>query len=454
MHIGARWAGRIYRVGMVRRLQAPVVAGAIVLCMLLSVVTAASAAHVRGTRSQASALLGGVNIAGYGSTAAQIDRNIASARNVGAKVVRVEVPWSALEPRAAGVIDPRALAFTDHLTSDAAAAGIKVIMMVESTPCWASSAPASIRARCRPGAAGAASAWPPTNTADYASFVAYLAQRYGPTLAALEVWNEPDQANQHYFAGPDKAARYAALLRAAYPAIKAVDPAVPVLAGSLVGSNGAFLRALYAAGIKGYYNGLSVHFYNLTLASVRSIHEVQLANGDNTPIWLNEFGWSSCWPHYSIQQEQGCVTRSVQAANVTSVIRELARARYVAAAVLYKLQGTNAEDFGLLSASGGHKPAFAAMRSAMLSPLGPTGRISLALRRAHGEVLASGTAPAGDFMRLEVLIGGTLRYWAAFKLDRFNRYSLALPPQLGTSGLTVRVFQYWLGPEVTAQSSI
>ncbi len=283
MHIGARWAGRIYRVGMVRRLQAPVVAGAIVLCMLLSVVTAASAAHVRGTRSQASALLGGVNIAGYGSTAAQIDRNIASARNVGAKVVRVEVPWSALEPRAAGVIDPRALAFTDHLTSDAAAAGIKVIMMVESTPCWASSAPASIRARCRPGAAGAASAWPPTNTADYASFVAYLAQRYGPTLAALEVWNEPDQANQHYFAGPDKAARYAALLRAAYPAIKAVDPAVPVLAGSLVGSNGAFLRALYAAGIKGYYNGLSVHFYNLTLASVRSIHEVQLANGDNTP---------------------------------------------------------------------------------------------------------------------------------------------------------------------------
>ena len=57
-----------------------------------------------------------------------------------------------------------------------------------------------------------------------------------------------------------------------------------MLAGSLVGSNGAFLRALYAAGIKGYYNGLSVHFYNLTLASVRSIHEVQLANGDDDEL--------------------------------------------------------------------------------------------------------------------------------------------------------------------------
>ena len=69
-----------------------------------------------------------------------------------------------------------------------------------------------------------------------------------------------------------------------------------MLAGSLVGSNGLFLRALYAAGIKGYYDGLSVHFYNLTLASLRAIHEMQLANGDSKPLWLDEFGWSSCWP--------------------------------------------------------------------------------------------------------------------------------------------------------------
>ena len=69
-----------------------------------------------------------------------------------------------------------------------------------------------------------------------------------------------------------------------------------MVAGSLVGSNGAFLRALYAAGIKGYYDGLSVHYYHLTLASLRSIHEVQVANGDTKPLWLDEFGWSSCWP--------------------------------------------------------------------------------------------------------------------------------------------------------------
>ena len=129
-----------------------------------------------------------------------------------------------------------------------------------------------------------------------ATFVAYLAQRYGTRLAAIEVWNEPDQSNEAYFAGPEKPQRYAAVLRAAYPAIKQANPNVPVLAGSLVGANGVFLRALYAAGIKGYYDGLAVHYYTLTLASLRSIHEVQVANGDTKPLWLNEFGWSSCWP--------------------------------------------------------------------------------------------------------------------------------------------------------------
>ena len=126
-----------------------------------------------------------------------------------------------------------------------------------------------------PGESSKANAWPPSNPATYAAFVAFLAQRYGTRLAAIEVWNEPDQANEDYFAGPEKPQRYAALLRAAYPAIKQANPNVQVLAGSLVGANGVFLRALYAAGIKGYYDGLAVHYYTLTLASLRSIHEVQ-----------------------------------------------------------------------------------------------------------------------------------------------------------------------------------
>jgi len=404
----------------------------------------------------AAAPLGGVNILSIGSdsSTAKIDSSIVSARALHAKLVRTEVPWSALEPRAQGTLDPHALALVDRLVGAGAAAGIRVIMTVDSTPCWDSSAPATLLRACTPARPTAANAWPPRDAAPYGRLTAFLAQRYGAKLAAIEVWNEPDQANQNYLAGPEKPQRYAAILHAAYPAVKQANPAVPVLAGSLVGSNGAFLRALYAAGIKGYYDGLSVHFYNLVLGSLRSIREVQSANGDSKPLWLDEFGWSSCWPRQRTQQEQGCVTAQTQGANLANVIRALARTPYVAAESVYKLQGSLREDFGVLNENGTRKPAFTSLAQVLAAPM--TGRLSpvtLSLRARQGRVTAGGSGPAGDFMGLEAFQGSTLRYRALFTLDRFNRYALRLPKVLGTH-LRVRVFQYWAGVGRGAQRSI
>jgi hypothetical protein len=425
------------------------------LCVLAWLAPAGDAKRAPSARSSATPPLGGVNIIGVGTEPLQeADRAIAQAQALHAKVVRTEVSWSALEPGGPGKIEPGALAFADRLLSDAATDGIHVIMVVDSTPCWASSAPASLLRACVPGGSSKANAWPPSNPASYAAFVAYLAQRYGTRLAAIEIWNEPDQSNQDYFAGPNKPQRYAAILKAAYPAIKQANPNVPVLAGSLVGANGVFLRALYAAGIKGYYDGLAVHFYTLTLASLRSIHEVQLANGDTKPLWLDEFGWSSCWPRYRIQQEQACVTARTQATNLTNTFRALAHTPYIAAAVLYKLQSSPQEEFGALSASGARKPAFTAFSRVLLSPFGRVSPITLSLRKHAGHVLASGSGPVGDYMELEAFQGSRLRYRALFTLNRFNRYSIMLPSALGASGLRVRVYQYWAGLASSAQRSI
>jgi hypothetical protein len=401
-------------------------------------------------------LLGGVNVGSVSasSTPAEADRLMALAHQLHAQLVRVEVPWSLFEPQAHGAIEPRALAYTDRLAADAAADGIRMLMMVEGSPCWASSAPAAQLRRCGPSGETRANAWPPRNPSAYASFVAYLAKRYAPQLAAIEVWNEPDQANEAYLAGPAKPQHYAAILRAAYPAIKAADPNVTVLGGSLVGSNGVFLRALYAARIKGFYDALAVHFYNLTLGSVRSIHEVQVAGGDHTPLWLDEFGWTSCWPHQRTEQEQACVTPRVQAQNIANTFRLLARAPYVAAAVIYKLQDSGDEDFGLLTRTGAHKPSFAALASVLDAPLGSVSPVTLSLRRRGAQVVASGSGPVGDYMELEAFQGTTLRYRALFTLNRFNDYALTLPAALGTSGLRVRVYQYWSGVASAAQKTI
>jgi Cellulase (glycosyl hydrolase family 5) len=465
---GAGKAADDYRVGMIVRMRSAAARGmhtaersrnllismTLGLCVIAWLAPAGLGQRSVGAHLASTPPMGGVNLPAVTRTSslAGIDQEIASAQALHAKAVRAEVPWSELEPRGPNQIDPSALAATDRLVNDASAAGIRVVAMVESTPCWASSAPASLLRACVPTGSRAIS-WPPSNPATYAAFVAFLAQRYGTRLAAIEVWNEPDQANEDYFAGPEKPQRYAAILRAAYPAIKQANPLVPVLAGSLVGSNGVFLRALYAAGIKGYYDGLSVHFYNLVLGSLRAIHETQLANGDSKPLWLNEFGWTSCWPHRT-QQEQACVTPATQGANLADTFHALAHTPYIAAEILYKLQSSPNEDFGLLSANNARKPSFAAVSNVFASPFGSVPPVTLSLSRHRGRVRAGGSGPVGDYMQLEAFHGGKLRYRALFTLDRFNRYSVTLPKALGTTGLRIRVYQYWAGRAKGAQKSI
>jgi hypothetical protein len=433
---------------------------AIVFALALAACAACAAAigppsRAAGAHKSSLNALRGVNVVGLydGSTLAVADREIVEARRLHATVVRAELRWATLEPLLAGEQDPTALAFTDRLVADAAAAGIRVIFTLDATPCWASSAPAALLRRCVPRKISAADAWPPVDPASYAAVAAFVARRYGSNLAAIEIWNEPDQRNQLYFAGPDKVKRYAAIVRAAYTAIKQANAAVPVLAGSLVGSNGAFLRALYAAGMKGYYDGLAVHYYSLVLASLRAIHEVQLANGDTRPLWLDEFGWTSCYPQ-RLQEEQACVTALTQARNLADVIRSLAQTPWVAAEVVYNLENATREDFGVLTGAGARKPAFVALAGALSRPDLSPDPVTLSLRRRAGRVVARGSAPVGDYMGLEAFIAGKLRFRALFTLDRFNRYSVTLPRVLGTRGIHVRVFQYWAGLAKAPEASV
>lgn len=424
--------------------------------------TQAAGAHAAGRPASPSsaaarhAPLSGVDLNGIGNdaTVSRIDSEVAAAHALHAKLVRIELPWSRFEPQSQGQMDPKTVALTDRLMRDAAKAQVKVIALVYSTPCWDSTAPQSLLAACTLTNPGHAAAWPPKSAADYGKFVGWLTQRYVKELAAVEVWNEPDQINQDYLAGPNKPQHYAELLRAAYPAVKHVNPNVQVLAGSLVGSNGAFMNALYQAGIKGYYDGVAVHFYTLGLASLRVFHEDQLAHGDHKPLWLDEFGWTSCWPREKIQQEQGCVTEAVQAQNLANTLKELTRVSWVAAATSFNMQDGPGEDFGVLNARGGHKPSFKALLSVFRNPFGKPSPVTLQLKRKNGQVVASGSAPVGDYLKLEAFQHGLLRYHATFTLNRFNDYSITLPKVLGTHGLTVRVYQYWLGAASDAQRSI
>ena len=108
-------------------------------------------------------------------------------------------------------------------------------------------------------------------------------------------------------------AHYAAILKAAYPRIKAADPSAKVLLGPLTGNNYNFLGQIYAAGAGSSFDAAAVHtdtaclveppssFYReggnvarFTFLGFRTVHDVMVANGDGAkPIWMTELGWTT-----------------------------------------------------------------------------------------------------------------------------------------------------------------
>jgi hypothetical protein len=124
----------------------------------------------------------------------------------------------------------------DAFVAQAAAGGRDVIVDLAGTPAWASARPAE------PGHYGPGSDAEPADARDLADFAAAACARYralGTPIAAFEVWNEPKYAGGggvaagNYFTGTPQA--LAAMARAAYRAVKAVDPGVLVLSPAPTG---------------------------------------------------------------------------------------------------------------------------------------------------------------------------------------------------------------------------
>ena len=379
---------------------------------------------------------------------AEADKALDEAQATHAKVLRVEVSWSTLEPVAGGQRDAAALAAIDHVVAGASARGMKVLLLVVSTPCWASTSPSSGSCSGANPNTHDVTRYQPSGTQGYVDVSTFLVQRYAKDIAAFEIWNEPDQVNENYWAGPNKIAKYVALTKAVYPAIKRVAPQVPVLAGSFVGGNGKWLKALYAAGIKRYYDALSVHFYDLTLSALSTTRAVQKANGDRKPLWLAEFGFTSCHakrgPAFRI--DHACNTRAGQAQNLVDTLRSIQKVSWVKGAVVYTLRDqSEAYQFGLLTATGQRKPAFGLVSDVFAGKKVKVTKPKMKLTASKGRVTVAGTASQVEMFTLRVYRSGRLAFRATLRTDRFGAYKLKLPAAIGTSQLRVRLAGTWTG---------
>ena len=270
-------------------------------------------------------------------------------------------------------------------------------------------------------------------------------------MAAFELWNEPDHRNELYWAGPNKVPRYVALAKALYGPLKQAAPKVPVLAGAFVGTNGAWLQALYDAGLKGSYDGISAHFYDLTLAGLRQTRAVMRRNGDRVPVWLGETGWTSCAGRTQTQTGHVCVDRATQARQTADLVRALRRTSWVRGAVFYTARDDQQYDFGLVDRAGRAKPVLATLRRELRARRpAPMRRMTVRLRVSGGALVASGAGPGGDVLAYEArasrfLLKGFTR------LGPNGRYSVRLPAQLGSRGVRFTIKQVWSGRTARAR---
>jgi Cellulase (glycosyl hydrolase family 5) len=393
--------------------------------------------------------LPGVSATSLDAGPTAVSKDLVEAKGLGARVVRLELPWSWLEPEAAGQRDAARLAQTDASMARARSLGLKVALLLDKTPCWTTTAPAGAK-DC--SGAGSTSRYPPADTAAYASLAAFVAKRYESSLSAIEIWNEPDQSNERYWAGPDKVERYVALLKPAYTAVKAATRRVPVLGGAFVGTDGRWLRAMYAQGAKGYYDGLSVHFYDLGLYGLRRTRAVMRARGDKAPLWLMEAGWNSCKPRKLGQEGQPCVTAATQARDLRNLYAQVRHTSWLRAVIVYRLRDEAADKFGLITTAGKHKPSYVTLRKAFKRGPGRASAITFRVSTRGGKLRVRGSGPDGDAFRLTVRQRGFLRYQADFRMDADNRFSFVLPPQLGTRGLQLRVVQPWSGRAISRRT--
>jgi hypothetical protein len=220
----------------------------------------------------------------------------------------------------------------------------------------------------------------PQNAADYADFLRYVATRYAGRVSAWEVWNE-ENTQRFWSTGPN-AAQYTQLLKAAYPAVKAADPNALVVFGGVSQNDYSFIEGAYAAGAKGSFDVMAAHPYpgpnppeavwyaggriaQNAFSGFREVRGSMLARGDDKPIWLTEFGWSTT------TTESWGVTQAQQADYLTRAYRLLESYPYVTQAYWYNLRNnfwdsdadTWETQLGLMRTDFTHKPSYDAFKS-------------------------------------------------------------------------------------------
>jgi GH35 family endo-1,4-beta-xylanase len=230
----------------------------------------------------------------------KIKRTLQMVREMGAPWIVEYFPWGYYEPKK-GVYN---WAHPDIVVKHALNQGLTVIARLGFVPKWARPKDSIV------------SYLDPEHYDDFGDFVYAFVEHYRGKIRYIIIWNEPNIALEWGYRPVDPEA-YTELLKVAYRRAKEADPEVQVLAGALAptlappgdpwGMNDLdFLRGMYRAGAKDYFDILAVHSYGWTFPPddppapdkvnfrrVELLRRIMEENGDaQKPIIITEGGWN------------------------------------------------------------------------------------------------------------------------------------------------------------------
>ncbi|PPG53169.1 hypothetical protein C5C24_02930 [Rathayibacter sp. AY2B3] len=296
----------------------------------------------------------------------EADRQAALLEDAQVRWAREEFEWKRVEPRK-GFFD---WAKFDQAVAISQARNVDMIAKLAYSAPWASSAPAGT-------AAEDAQYYPPRSNADFAAYAAATVARYKDRVHVWEVWNEPN--TDYYWRGGATAGQYGEMLKAAYTAIKAVDPTATVLVGGLDQFSDPFMAGVLAAGAGDSFDGLAIHTYTVDGAPETGAIPTYLDAAQNflarsapgRSLWITEVSWATCTTC------TGATSEADQASYLSRSYLDAA-ARGIEAIAWYNLVGgpdpqAPLDTFSVTERSGRQKPAYAALKEV-------------------GAVLATGTA--------------------------------------------------------------
>lgn len=289
-------------------------------------------------------------------TTVERERELDGLVELGTPWIRTDFEWNVIQPTKATLDWSR----YDALVAAANARGQKIIATLDYTPAWANGGHSDHN-------------YEPASANQFAEFARKVVVRYkAKGLHTYEIWNEP---NIGFWKPKPNPGKYEALLAATYEKIHLKDPAATIITGgSSPAGNGSesfspqtWLKELYTAGAKPFFNAVGHHPYvdgSSTPGDLgnawklmsseyppENLRGIMEANGDGAKkIWATEVGCR--------RSSQGCESGE----RLTQALTKWHG--YSWAGVLAWFTYWDPNEYGLVDGSWNHRPSWTALREA------------------------------------------------------------------------------------------